>query len=280
MTSLFGLSQECWDDILSFVDIKTCGRLYGCHRDMDLLARPFWQRRCLQYYGDHCGEREEAPRLLAKRALCLQLYARTKHRELESHWCYPACATVNGAAPVDVIRGEDFFPDAAKFDFYVRLRLENGQQLSEQFYPAGSVRIEENELAFPIDRPNWPGLQIAQHYYNQDDHPRRDAGNILEAAWECTSALIVGMKGGQISPVVVAAGFSFPKYFEGGRMMHLTMDFDSCLPRCINEGDRFWQFLHLESNDETGGIDYELGFVASIKSLKWLVLLRPQDESL
>jgi hypothetical protein len=286
---LFDLNQDCWESILSFVDIKTCGRLYLCSRHMDTLAKAFWRKRCEHYFGEDfswkkqrvhyvgddfptSGEGEVYRRILG-RVLSLKHFAKLKHEALAARWCFPAVAE---ATPINVdpLHWETVVPNATQYDFYIRLRVQNGRQLVGRFYPGESVLIDNHHsVCFRLpEPPSWPGLCAAQRYFDRNDRDS-DARVILSKAWDCTSVVIVGMRRGQSTPMLVAAAFSFP-FTEEAVHEASSMDFDDGrVLSFMKAGDSYWYFLHSEMNEygeESSPPD--LGFVVSAHSLNWIVL--------
>lgn len=292
---LFDLNQDCWESILSFVDIKTCGRLYLCSRDMDTLAKAFWRKRCehyfgedfswkkqlIHYFGDDFTTRDEGEvsRLILGRVLTLQHFAKIKHEALAARWCYPAVAEAT-PSNIETLHWETVVPNATQYDFFICLRAQNGRQLVERFYPGESVLIDNHRsVCFPLpEHISWPGLCTALRYFHRNDYDRdsyETRAGILAKAWDCTSVVIVGMRLGQSIPMLVAAAFSFPKYFTEEAVHEATsMDFeDGRVLNFMKAGDTYWYFRHVELNEYGAEISPpDIGFVVSAQSLNWIVL--------
>jgi hypothetical protein len=211
--------------------------------------------------------RIEHPRQLLQRVVVnLKVFAKRQHQVLESHWCYPLLEGTN----LDdgcLLHFDDVLLNATTYDFYVRLRLENGQQLYEGFYPAERVLVDGSEVSFELPRPSWRDLQRVQDYFTRRNNHGiiESSGTVLQDAWDSTSAVIVAIeREHQHSAVVVAAGYSYP---------HVSMDFGGEEPKNMDVmTERFWFFIHVELNDYTNDNLYVLGFVADATSLNRLVL--------
>lgn len=285
----------CWNNVVVFLDISTCGILSTCSKKLRDSLKRFWLLQCDAIYsrGDPRQKYNKSCPIIAKelvrKAVELKSFSEYSTLLLEAHWCYRSHTWYSTQpSPVQLLPSNELFLEAKSYDFHVRIGYDNGRQSFQKFYPAGSTLYQyvHHEIRFELlPTVTWPGLQrVQQHYDRRDFHLVVDSGcsgtNCLSAAWDSTSVLVVARKlsSANCRPYVVAAASSFAAHREPHT---IPIDFanhypgtngDPSLPSCTEEFDRYWTFLHPEWNSDPMDLDIDIGLVARETSLVWLVL--------
>lgn len=288
------LDMCCWDNVLCFLDIRTCGRLSSVSKDIRDSLDGYWKSQCKLMYGQ--GRMNyEAPSChkvakdFVRRAVLLKVFAQRNVKLLEVHWCYPFILS-HTPSPVQISPTATLFETVNQYDFYLRLRFENGSQVHEQFCPSSTVHSTHNEICLQFLQPiTWPALSHVQEHFDIRDFEgtsvsSRAGSALIRSAWDRTSVVVVGSSESiPAQHTVVAAAFSFMSYGAppGITPIDNTLDFvnhypgmidDGTCPRCTIDYDRYWSFCHVEWNDDPLLCDYEVGFVARRDSLVSLII--------
>lgn len=292
-TMIFLLNKDILEHVVSFLDVKSFGRLAStCVEFSNRPWSTFWRQRALHIYGvDDYNTRTLSPKDLLRRVVWLRNFARLQQKESDVHDCYAAvnssesthwvnninrCKEMNGHCPLEHPHVEPIY-HPEDYDFFIRLRYNHGRQLFERFIPGnagcrppGASLPNETVLWLGIEGlvESWDDLRAIQHIYDTEPAPYPDEPN-ANMAWAYTGLCLVAMRKQSTTPILVGVHFSFD-IIE--RQTILSMDFDGYYFSGV-QGGRVWHFDRSVSvaNGELVGVFVVNGY--RIQALGWVHVL-------